>query len=108
MPLPHQPCSTHSYCLEALRLPLRKKFYDVQFNELQELVIAATKYEKLLIEEQQVKHSIKVPYFYKNKALILQLELEGLEVGENDNSLGEGIELYVAEMTTPFKPLMVK
>ncbi|CAN6691558.1 unnamed protein product [Malus baccata var. baccata] len=29
----------------ALRLPLRKKFYDVQFNEFQELVIASTSLE---------------------------------------------------------------
>ncbi|KAM2695426.1 hypothetical protein EV1_039920 [Malus domestica] len=40
-----------SIAQKALRLPLRKKFYDVQFNELQELVIAATKYEKLLLKE---------------------------------------------------------
>ena len=64
---------------KALRLPLRNKFYDVQFNELQELVIAATKYEKLLIEEQQVKHSSKMPPFYKNKAAIHQLKFEGPE-----------------------------
>ncbi|KAM1365126.1 hypothetical protein ACFX2F_043589 [Malus domestica] len=55
---------------KALRLHLRKKFYDVHFNELQELVIAVTKFEKLLTEEQQLKHSSKVPLFYKNKALI--------------------------------------
>ncbi|KAB2630739.1 S2-RNase [Pyrus ussuriensis x Pyrus communis] len=90
------------------QIPLRKKFYDVQFNELHELVITATKYEKLLTEEQQVKHSSKVPHFYKNKAPIHQLEFEGLEAGENNNSLGEGIELCAAKMTTPFKPLMVK
>ena len=56
-----------SIAQKALRLPLRKKFYDVQFNELQELVIAATKYEKLLLEEQQVKHSSKVLIFTKIK-----------------------------------------
>lgn len=44
---------------KALRLPLRKKFYDVQFVELQELVIVAMKYEKLLEKEQQMKHSLK-------------------------------------------------
>ncbi|KAM2421462.1 hypothetical protein ACFXTH_027787 [Malus domestica] len=37
-----------------------------------------------------------------------QLEFEGLELGESDNSLEEGIELCATEMTTPFKPLMVK
>ena len=31
---------------KALRLPLIKKFYDVQFSELQEFIIAATKYKK--------------------------------------------------------------
>ncbi|KAM2490498.1 hypothetical protein PS1_047369 [Malus domestica] len=80
----------------------------VEFNELQELVIPSTKYEKLLTEEQQVKHSSKVPHLYRNKAPIHQLEFEGLEPGENDSSLGEGIELCAAEMTIPFKPLMVK
>ena len=58
---------------KALRPPLRKKFYDTQFNELQELVIAATKYEKLLNEEHQLKHSSKTPHFYKNKAAIHQV-----------------------------------
>ena len=52
---------------KALRLPLSKKFYDVKFNEL---VIAATKYKKLLLEEQQVKHLSKVPHYYKNKVAI--------------------------------------
>lgn len=49
---------------------MRKKFYDIQFNKLHELVKAATKYEKLSAEEQQVNHSSKVPFFYKNKAAI--------------------------------------
>ncbi|KAM2676879.1 hypothetical protein EV1_003508 [Malus domestica] len=64
---------------KALRLPFEKKFYDVQFNELQELVITATKYEKLLTDEHHVKHSSKVPSFYKNKDLIHQLEFKSLE-----------------------------
>ncbi|KAB2631277.1 S2-RNase [Pyrus ussuriensis x Pyrus communis] len=81
---------------KALRLLLRKKLYDVQFNELQKLVIVAMKYEKLLTEEQQVKHSSKVPPFYKNKAPIHQLKFERLE------------PLCTAEMIIPFKPLMVK
>ena len=37
-----------------------------------------------------------------------QLEFEGLSLGENDSSLGEGIALYATEMSTHFKPLMVK
>lgn len=53
-----------------LRLPLRKNFYDVQFDELQVLVIAATKYEKLLAEEQQIKHTSKAPPFCNSKAPI--------------------------------------
>ena len=92
---------------KALRLPLRKKFYDVQFNELQELVIAATKYEKLLLEEQQLKHSSKTPHFYKNKAVIHQVEFEG-EPEEDDGHGREVIDMCAAEMTTPFKPLIVK
>ena len=56
---------------------MRKKFYDVQFNELQELVIATTKYEKLLAEEQQVKHSSIVPYFYKAKLQSTKWSLKG-------------------------------
>ncbi|CAN6710577.1 unnamed protein product [Malus baccata var. baccata] len=43
----------------ALRLPLRNKFYDT-----------------LLLEEQQVKHTSKAPYFYKNKATIHRVEIE--------------------------------
>ncbi|KAB2636835.1 S2-RNase [Pyrus ussuriensis x Pyrus communis] len=97
-----------SIAQKVLRLPLRKKFYDVQFNELQELVIVATKYEKLLIEEQQVKHSSKVHPFYKNKAAIHQLEFEETELEESDGHGEEGINMCAAEMTTPFKPLMVK
>ncbi|KAM1225353.1 hypothetical protein ACFX2G_045080 [Malus domestica] len=38
-----------SIAQKTLILPLRKKFYDAQLNELQKLVIAATKYEKLLL-----------------------------------------------------------
>ncbi|CAN6716135.1 unnamed protein product [Malus baccata var. baccata] len=95
---------------KALRLPLRKKFYDVQFNELQELVIADTKYGKLLLKEQQLKHSSKAPPFYRNKVVIHQVEFkERLE--ENDGhgrELREAIDMCAAEMTTPFKPLMVK
>ncbi|KAM1567215.1 hypothetical protein ACFXTH_046358 [Malus domestica] len=64
-----------SIAQRALKLPLRKRFYDAQFNELQELVIAATKYERLLQEEQQVKHTSKVPPFYKNKAAIHRVEV---------------------------------
>ncbi|KAM3013665.1 hypothetical protein FF2_026483 [Malus domestica] len=41
-----------SIAQKALRLPLRKKFYDVQFNEMQKLVIVVTKYEKLLVKQQ--------------------------------------------------------
>ncbi|KAM2039086.1 hypothetical protein ACFX1T_012568 [Malus domestica] len=92
--------------LNALRFPLRKKFYDVQFSELQELVIAATKYEKLLVEEQEMKHSSKVPPFYKSKDAIHQLEFEWPEIRESDRNVKEGMELCVAEMTTPFKHLM--
>ncbi|CAN6718184.1 unnamed protein product [Malus baccata var. baccata] len=67
--------STEDFMMRALKLPLRKRFYDAQFNELQELVIAATKYERLLQEEQQVKHTSKVPHFYKNKAVIHRVEV---------------------------------
>ncbi|KAM1790317.1 hypothetical protein ACFX12_034400 [Malus domestica] len=92
---------------KALRLPLRNKFYDVQFNELQELVIVATKYEKLLIEEQQANHSSKVPHFYKNKADIYQMEFKGMKLEENDGYGRDGIDMCAAEMTIPFKPLTV-
>nr|XP_028947447.1 very-long-chain aldehyde decarbonylase CER1-like [Malus domestica] len=40
-----------SIAQRALKLPLRKRFYDTKINELHELVIAATRYEKLLLEE---------------------------------------------------------
>ncbi|KAM1175585.1 hypothetical protein ACFX19_028567 [Malus domestica] len=92
----------------ALRLPLRKRFYDTQFNELQELVIAATKYERLLLEEQQVKHTSKAPHFYKNKAVIHRLEVEETGPEHEDGHDREDIDVCAAEMTTPFKPLTVK
>ncbi|KAB2636103.1 S2-RNase [Pyrus ussuriensis x Pyrus communis] len=97
-----------SIAQKALRLLLRKKFYDIQFKKLQELVIVATKYEKLLLEEQQVKHSSKVPLFYKSKAAIHQVEFEGVEPEQNDGHGREGMDMCAVEMTTPFKPLIVK
>ena len=89
-------------------MPLRKKFYDVQFDELQKLVIATTKYEKLLLEQQQVRHLFKMPHFYKSKAAIHQVEFEEVEPEQNDGHGREGINMCAAEMTTPFKPLIVK
>ncbi|KAM1325318.1 hypothetical protein ACFX2H_046044 [Malus domestica] len=82
-----------SIAQKALRLPLRKKFYDVQFNELQELVITATKYEKLLLE--------------KYKAAIRQVEFEEAEPEESDGHIKEGMDICATEMTTPFNPLIV-
>ncbi|XP_050125792.1 uncharacterized protein LOC126603081 [Malus sylvestris] len=84
-----------------LRFPLRKKFYDVQFNELQE-------YKKLLLEEQQVKHSSKTPNFYKSKTAIHQVKFEEAEPEESNGHRGERIDMCAAEMTTPFKLLIVK
>ncbi|XP_050142195.1 uncharacterized protein LOC126618145 [Malus sylvestris] len=60
-----------SIAQKALRLPLRKRFYDTQFNELQELV-----------GETRPEHE--------------------------DGHDREEVEVCAAEMTTPFKPLMVK
>ena len=80
----------------------------MQFNELQELLITATKYEKLLFEEQQVKHSSKALPFYKNKATIHHVEFEGVKPEQAKGHGREGIEMCMVEMTTPFKPLMVK
>ncbi|KAM2357068.1 hypothetical protein ACFX1X_006076 [Malus domestica] len=97
-----------SIAQRALRLPLRKRFYDTQFNELQELVIAATKYERLLLEEQQVKHNSKTPHFYKNKVVIHRVEVEKAGPEHEDGHDREEIDVCAAEMTTPFKPLMVK
>ncbi|KAM1533821.1 hypothetical protein ACFX10_007684 [Malus domestica] len=91
----------------ALKLPLRKRFYDTQFNEIQELVIAATRYEKLLLEEQQMKHTSKTPPFYKNKATIHHVEVGEIGPEQEDDHDREEIEVYAAEMTTPFKPLTV-
>ncbi|KAM2147818.1 hypothetical protein ACFX1Q_004520 [Malus domestica] len=97
-----------SIAQRALRLPLRKRFYDTQFNELQELVIAAIKYERLFLEEQQVKHTSKAPPFYKNKAAIYRLEVGETGPEYENGHDREEVEVCVAEMTTPFKPLMVK
>ncbi|CAN6679928.1 unnamed protein product [Malus baccata var. baccata] len=79
----------------ALRLPLRKRFYDTQFNELQELVIAATKYERLLLEEQEVKHNSKIPHFYKNKAAIHRVEVEKAGPEHEDGHDREEIDKIV-------------
>ncbi|XP_070668944.1 uncharacterized protein [Malus domestica] len=106
--LPVNQAQLISIAQRALRLPLRKRFYDTQFNELQELVIAATKYERLLLKEQQVKHNSKTPPFYKNKAAIHRVEVEKAELEHEDGYDREEIDVCVAEMTTPFKPLMVK
>ncbi|KAM1342505.1 hypothetical protein ACFX2F_006820 [Malus domestica] len=97
-----------SIAQRALRLPLRKRFYDTQFNELQELVIATTKYERLLLEEQQVKHTSKTHPFYKNKAAIHRVEVGEIGPEQEDGHDREEVEVCAAEMTTPFKPLMVK
>ncbi|KAM2434720.1 hypothetical protein PS1_024785 [Malus domestica] len=80
----------------------------MQFNELQELVIAATKYERLLLEEHQVKHTSKAPHFYKNKAAIHRVEVEEVRLEHEDGHDREEIDVCAAEMTTPFKPLTVK
>ncbi|KAM1315719.1 hypothetical protein ACFX2F_019451 [Malus domestica] len=97
-----------SIAQRALKLPLRKRFYDAQFNELQELVIAATKYERLLQEEQQVKHTSKVPHFYKNKAAIHRVEVGETRPEHEGGRDEENVDVCAAEMTTPFKPLTVK
>ncbi|KAM2117324.1 hypothetical protein ACFX1R_010888 [Malus domestica] len=97
-----------SIAQRALKLPLRKRFYDAQFNELQELVIAATKYERLLQEEQQVKHTSKVPHFYKNKAAIHRVEVEEAKPEHEGGRDEEDVDVCAAEMTAPFKPLTVK
>ncbi|CAN6679137.1 unnamed protein product [Malus baccata var. baccata] len=97
-----------SIAQRALKLPLRKRFYDAQFNELQELVIAATKYERLLQEEQQVKHTSKTPSFYKNKATIHHVEVGETGSECKDDHEEENIDVCAAEMTTPFKPLTIK
>ncbi|KAM2636920.1 hypothetical protein EV1_021489 [Malus domestica] len=76
----------------ALKLPLRKRFYDTQFNELQEVVIAATRYEKLLLEEQQVKHTSKTHPFYKNKATIHHVEVGKIGPEQEDDHDREEIE----------------
>ncbi|KAM2690966.1 hypothetical protein EV1_044066 [Malus domestica] len=97
-----------SIAQRALKLPLRKRFYDAQFNELQELVIAATKYERLLQEEQQVKHTSKAHLFYKNKAAIHRVEVGETRPEPEGGRDEEDMDVCAAEMTTPFKPLMVK
>nr|XP_028952689.1 uncharacterized protein LOC114822480 [Malus domestica] len=81
-----------SIAQRALRLPLRNRLYDTQFNELQELVIAATKYERLLLEEQQVKHTSKAPHFYKNKAAIHHVEIEETRLEHEDGHDREEID----------------
>ncbi|KAM1624476.1 hypothetical protein ACFX2K_022653 [Malus domestica] len=97
-----------SIAQRALKLPLRKRFYDAQFNELQELMIAATKYERLLQEEQQMKHTSKVPHFYKSKVAIHRVEVGEARPEHEDGRNEEDVDVCAAKMTTPLKPLTVK
>ncbi|CAN6681238.1 unnamed protein product [Malus baccata var. baccata] len=80
----------------------------VEFNELQELVIAATKYERLLQEEQQVKHTSKAHSFYKSKSTIHHVEVGETRPEREDGHEEENIDVCATKMTTPFKPLTVK
>ncbi|CAN6687240.1 unnamed protein product [Malus baccata var. baccata] len=94
-----------SIAQRALKLPLRKRFYDAQFNELQELVIAATKYERLLQEEQQMKHTSKVPPFYKNKATIHHVEVGETRPEREDGHDEENIDIVMNDGGfVPMKP----
>ncbi|CAN6687826.1 unnamed protein product [Malus baccata var. baccata] len=90
---------------EDFMMRFRKTRMRCQFPEL---VIAATRYERLLLEEQQVKHTSKTPPFYKNKAAIHHVEVEEIGPEQEDDHDREEIEVCAAEMTTPFKPLTVK
>ncbi|XP_050142204.1 uncharacterized protein LOC126618161 [Malus sylvestris] len=63
---------------------------------------------RLLQEEQQVKHTSKVPPFYKNKATIHRVEVGETRPEREDGHDEENIDVCAAEMTTPFKPLTVK
>ncbi|XP_070672383.1 uncharacterized protein [Malus domestica] len=64
--------------------------------------------ERLLLEEQQVKHTSKAPSFYKNKAAIHRVEVGETGPKHEDGHDREEVDVCAAEMTTPFKPLMVK
>ncbi|KAM1573987.1 hypothetical protein ACFX1Z_043385 [Malus domestica] len=92
---------------EDFMMRFRKTRMRCQFP-LQELVIIATKYERLLLEKQQVKHTSKTPLFYKNKAVIHHVKVEKAGPEHEDGHDREEIDVCAAEMTTPFKPLMVK
>ncbi|KAM1301727.1 hypothetical protein ACFX2H_012720 [Malus domestica] len=93
--------------IDDFMMRFRKTRMRCQFP-LQELVIDATKYERLLLEEQQVKHTSKAPPFYKNKATIHRVEVGETGPEHEDGHDKEEVEVCAAEMTTPFKPLMVK
>ncbi|KAM1207380.1 hypothetical protein ACFX14_008110 [Malus domestica] len=97
--------STEDFMMRFRRTRMRCQF---PFNELQELVIAATKYERLLQEEQQVKHTSKTPPFYKNKATIHHVEVGEAGPECKDDHEEKSIDVCAAEMTTPFKPLTIK
>ncbi|KAM1560789.1 hypothetical protein ACFX1Z_003997 [Malus domestica] len=92
---------------EDFMMRFRKTRMRCQFP-LQELVIAATKYERLLLEDQQAKHTSKAPPFYKNKAAIHRVEVGEIGPEQEDGHDGKEIKVCAAEMTTPFKPLTVK
>ena len=55
-----------------------------------------------------MKHSSKTTHFYKSKTAIHQVEFDEAEPEENNGHGGNIMDMCVAEMTTPFKPLIVK
>ncbi|CAN6720609.1 unnamed protein product [Malus baccata var. baccata] len=93
---------------EDFMMRFKKTRMRCQFPVNQELVIAATKYERLLLEEQQVKHTSKALPFYKNKAVIHHVEVGEIRPEHEGGHDREEVEVCAAEITTPFKPLMVK
>ncbi|CAN6700445.1 unnamed protein product [Malus baccata var. baccata] len=92
---------------EDFMMRFRKTRMRCQFLLL-ELVIAATKYERLLLEEQQVKHTSKAHPLYQNKTAIHRVEVGEIGPEQEDGRDREEVEVCAAEMTTPFKPLTVK
>ncbi|XP_070675884.1 uncharacterized protein [Malus domestica] len=96
-----------------MKMAFHEQFYRIEpemtINDLvEELVIAATKYERLLLEEQQMKHTSKTHPFYKKKAAIHHVEVGEIGPEQEDDHDREEIEVCAAKMTMPFKPLTVK
>ena len=79
-----------------MNFELRKKFEGMEFRDLYELATMAARYEKILLDEKEMKNSSKGPYYKDPNLEVL--------VAEYDTDLGE---VDMAELTCK-RPVVCK